>query len=230
LDGLTQTDHGLSMLSPAQSRPTGRPRSLLAGKGNALHGSGHAYRCKKHDLLSDNVYRRIHSDAEAGRYSFGCFGVPCSTFSIVRLVEVEGSTGATVVRDLDNIKGLPNIPPPLQRQVDRSNELVRRAMTIARAITANGGDICFENPCDRGGYDDDDSVVRSMYQEAWRMHAPLWRLPIMRDMKLETRFESPCCRIPTVRPRRPIPEIYHTLVLGPAGPRTRLPERLHLHT
>ena len=145
---------------------------------------------KKHDLLNDSVYARILSDAEAGRYSYGCFGVPCSTFSIVRSVEVEGTKGATVVRNRDNIKGLPDLPPPLQRQVDRSNELVRRTVTIARAIVLRGGDVCFENPCDRGGYDDEDSVVRSLYQEEWRTHGPLWKLPIMKDMKRDLNLHA----------------------------------------
>jgi hypothetical protein len=108
---------------------------------------------QKNTTCSTTVYTRESSAtvAEAGRYSYGCFGVPCSTFSIVRSVEVEGTTGATVVRNRDNIKGLPDLPPPPQRQVDRSNELVRRTVTIARAIMSNGGDVCFENPCDRGG-------------------------------------------------------------------------------
>jgi hypothetical protein len=104
-------------------------------------------------------------------------------------VKVEGTTGATVVRNRKNIKGLPNLSTPLQRQVDRSNELVRRTVIIARAIMSNG-DVCFENPCDRGGYDDEDSVVRSLYQEEWSTHGPLWKLPIMQDMNSELNLHA----------------------------------------
>ena len=144
----------------------------------------------KHDLLADDVYHRILNAARNGQYSFGCFGVPCSTFSVVRMDEDTDTGGAVVVRDRYNILGLPGLPPHLQRQVDRSNQLVDRAVTIARAIVEHGGDVCFENPCDRGGQDDEDSVVRSLYQKEWGAHGPLWRMPAMINMKRDLNLHA----------------------------------------
>mmetsp|Transcript_31776 Transcript_31776/g.93614 ORF Transcript_31776/g.93614 Transcript_31776/m.93614 type:complete len:96 (-) Transcript_31776:545-832(-) len=92
---------------------------------------------QKNTTCSTTVYTRVSSATQKqdGTHmgALAYHAVP-SRYTIVRSVEVEGTTGATVVRNRDNIKGLPHLPPPLQRQVDRSNELVRRTVTIARAI------------------------------------------------------------------------------------------------
>ena len=102
-------------------------------------------------------------------------GVPCSTFSAAR-IGGDGVNDPAPVRGraAHERVGRTGLSAMQQREVDNANELVARSVAIARAVMAAGGEVLFENPCDRGSTDDEDSVVRDRYRAEWRDHAPLW--------------------------------------------------------
>ena len=78
--------------------------------------------------------------------------------------------GATVgidapapVRDRDNPLKLEGLNSAQQREVDNANLLVERSVEIAKEITKAGGSVIFENPCDRGDNESEDSIIRDRY-------------------------------------------------------------------
>ena len=135
---------------------------------------------KRHDLLCDTVYARVLAQARSGRFTSAVLGVPCSTFSAAR-IGGDGITAPAPVRGRSphERRGLPGLTSLQKREVDNANQLVERSAALARAVAAAGGDVLFENPCDRGSTDDEDSTVRDRYRMRWRMHAPLWLHPTM---------------------------------------------------
>ena len=141
---------------------------------------------RRHDLLSDDVYERLLALARSGRFVVAVLGVPCSTFSAAR-IGGDGVDAPAPVRGrrMDLRDGLRNLTDMQQREVDNANELVTRSVAIARAVVRAGGDVLFENPCDRGGVDDEDSVVRNRFRAEWGDHAPLWLHPQMVALRSE---------------------------------------------
>ena len=141
---------------------------------------------KRHDLLCDAVYNRVLAHARGGHFTAAVLGVPCSTFSAAR-IGGDGVTAPAPVRGRQPHErcGLSGLTPMQQNEVDNANKLVARSVELARAIVAAGGEVLFENPCDRGSTDDEDSTVRDRYRAQWSSHAPLWLHPAMVRMRHE---------------------------------------------
>ena len=141
---------------------------------------------KRHDLLCDAVFARVLAHAREGHYAAAVLGVPCSTFSAAR-IGGDGVTAPAPVRGRQSheLCGLPGLTRLQQTEVDNANKLVERSVELARAVVASGGQVLFENPCDRGSTDDEDSTVRDRYRAQWSAHAPLWLHPAMVRMRLD---------------------------------------------
>ena len=77
---------------------------------------------------------------------------PCSTFSIARHFAAEGSNddGPPVVRDRNNIRGLPNVPTGHRRELLRANAIVSRMAALIMTGVGVGTQYVIENPADRG--------------------------------------------------------------------------------
>ena len=142
---------------------------------------------KRHDLLCDTIYERVLEQARKVKFAVAVLGVPCSTFSVARIGGDGINTPAPVRGRATQLRcGLCNLTALQQKEVDNANALVSRSVEIARAVLRAGGDVLFENPCDRGSRDDEDSVVRDRYKAKWADHAPLWLHPEMVELRRDT--------------------------------------------
>ena len=137
---------------------------------------------KRHDLLDDKVFKSIMKAVHKGEYEVGIFGVPCSSFSIARMADGHGPNLIRTRRE-GELYGIPGLPPGIAYEVECANELMRRSVKLARALHEQGKPVIFENPPDRACEDHHDSVVRSLYNPDWSLHAPLWIMPEMIDLK-----------------------------------------------
>ena len=140
---------------------------------------------KRHDLLDDEVFGRLANAAKKGHFNVGVFGIPCSTFSVARIRDEQsrGDAGPNCVRDRSHKRGLDGLDRSQQREVDNANKLVQRPIELATMICKTGGAVIFENPSDRGDSSADDSAVRSLFENRWKNHCPLWILPEMQTAK-----------------------------------------------
>ena len=138
----------------------------------------------KQDLLNDEIYERLLQKAWAGGFVGGIFGTPCSTFSVVRMMgNATGKpSGPRQIRGRAAHERLGRhvaLTDAERRELRIADTLVERSCELAVAIVSAGGNVLFENPCDRGGIDSDDSLLRGLYNSQWKDHSPLWLHPAM---------------------------------------------------
>ena len=140
---------------------------------------------RRHDLLDDEVFGKLLGAAKKGQFNAGVFGIPCSTFSVARIHDGKSreNAGPSCVRDRDHKRGLEGLDRSQQREVDNANKLVQRSIELATMICKTGGAVIFENPSDRGNPSAEDSAVRSLFEDRWKAHCPLWILPEMQNAK-----------------------------------------------
>ena len=104
------------------------------------------------DILSDDVHNRLLQRVSRGEFLAIVAAPPCSTFSVTRHFAADGSKddGPPVVRDRNNIRGLPNVPTKHLRELRQANAIVARMTALLTAAFAAGTQYIIENPADRG--------------------------------------------------------------------------------
>ena len=135
------------------------------------------------DLLNDELYTTLVSNAKAGLYDAIHVAFPCSTFSIARMFQTEGEDpGPPPVRNFLHPDGLPKgvIDPAHAKELRIANLLLDRAVEIliAACRSAANTTICVENPADR-------SIVGSnQYSADTSDHGSLFRTSAMKRLAL----------------------------------------------
>ena len=103
------------------------------------------------DILSDDVHNRLLQRVSRGEFLAIVAAPPCSTFSVTRHFAADGSkdNGPPIVRDRNNIRGLPNVPAKHLRELRQANAVVARMTALLTAAFAAGTQYIIENPADR---------------------------------------------------------------------------------
>ena len=130
------------------------------------------------DILNDDVHNRLLQRVSRGEFLAIVAAPPCSTFSVTRHFAADGSKddGPPVVRDRNNIRGLPNVPTKHLRELRQANAVVARMTALLTAAFAAGTQYIIENPADRG-----DPAHPRRFLEA--DHGPLWQMPEIRSLQ-----------------------------------------------
>ena len=71
-----------------------------------------------------------------------------------------------------------------------ANLLVERSVELAREIVKAGGGVIFENPCDRGDNESEDSMIRDRFETRFTEHAPLRKHSSMIILREEKQLQS----------------------------------------
>ena len=168
----------LNLFSGAYKRDNGlsaalrdRGYKVMDVDNSATNGGGH-----EHDINNDQFFASLLNMAKNGHFRAVFTAPPCSTFSVSRFFDFKGKDGhdkgPPIVRDRDNICGLPDVPPAHLKELRTANAIVARSIAITNEVANSGGSFCIENPADRG-----DKTNLITYDPNLKQHGPLWLMP-----------------------------------------------------
>ena len=131
----------------------------------------------QHDVRNPDVRARLLAAVRAKRYPAVWIGMPCSSFTLWRLV----STLVTI-RSRQQPEGVDGLPDAEQAYVELHNALAEFTAELAEAAFLAGCTVVIENPADRG------KPGSPLFKWSARGHAPLWLLACMQ--RLVTRIRA----------------------------------------
>ena len=129
----------------------------------------------RHDVRNPDVRRGLFTAVRAKRYSSVWIGMPCSSFTLWRLVRT-----MTTIRSRRQPEGVDGLPEKEQAYVDLHNALAEFTVELAEAAFAAGCTVVIENPADRG------MPGSPLFKWAAREHAPLWLLDCIQRLVAST--------------------------------------------
>lgn len=138
----------------------------------------------EHDLSDEKVVDRIHQQIAKGKYRWVWMGIPCASFSALRLDDPRR------LRSRAHPLGVPEMSDRDRQYIEAHNRLVRASAYLAAAALVKGATVVIENPADRG------EAGTPWYSRAWEEHAPLWLMPQMQEiirLPHATRVTFPQC-------------------------------------
>ena len=112
-----------------------------------------------HDVSVPAVADALVSATASGRYDFIFIATPCSSYSVAHRPQL---------RSRRNPMGLPSVPLPWARYIEKHNLLGSFTARLVAAAESAGIPWAIENPADRG------DASSPAYWKLYHDHAPLW--------------------------------------------------------
>ena len=112
-----------------------------------------------HDVTIPAVADALLSATASGRYDFVFIATPCSSYSVAHRPQL---------RSRRNPMGLPSVPLPWARYIEKHNLLGSFTARLVAAAESAGIPWAIENPADRG------DASSPAYWKLYHDHAPLW--------------------------------------------------------
>lgn len=125
-----------------ESAPVTRALLSLHGSCLAPIAAGSAQGGTAHDILQDEIFDFIIRLAWTGAIGAGLAAPPCSKYSRLRLKP----GGPPALRDDKNVDGFPGLSPTLKTQVQESQQIHLRCISILAAIWSTGRFVCYAQP------------------------------------------------------------------------------------
>ena len=124
-----------------------------------------------HDVLRQDVGRRLVARTRRGEYDVVFIATPCESFSVAHRPQL---------RSRKQPDGLQNAPPEWAAYLRKHNALAAWSAQLAAAADEAGAAWAIENPADRGDRASD------AHWERYSDHAPLWLSTPMRELEKAT--------------------------------------------
>ena len=125
-----------------------------------------------HDVLRNGLGRDVEARVRRGEFDVIFIATPCASYSVAHRPQLRARRRPW---------GVAAVPEAWRRYLAKHNELARFTARLIQAADAAGCAWALENPADRG--DRDSPAWWEMHAD----HAPIWRLPAVRDAIAEAK-------------------------------------------